>query len=131
MGDAPMAYIYDRCVTDSLVNLELRLSALGEYVTERGWTYGGRFVDYGDAALTTDHRPEFEALLRAVEGVGPGVERLCLVFSWGRLSHDTGHRQDFVRRILGAGAWLETIDGECARLGAVPDGRLTAGPVIA
>ncbi|MEU1599923.1 recombinase family protein [Streptomyces sp. NPDC005708] len=132
MGDTPpLAYVYDRCVTDSLVNLELRLSALGEYATERRWGWGGWFVDYGDAALTANDRPEFEAMLRAIESAGPGVERLCLVHNWGRLSHDTGHRQTFTRRILTAGAWLETIDGESARIGAAPDGRLTSGPVIA
>jgi hypothetical protein len=132
MGDSPpLAYIYDRCATDNRAYLDLRMAALGEYVTERGWDRGGFFIDYGDDALIRGSRPEFDALVSALESAPPGVERLCLVFDWGRLSHDVDHRQAFTRRVLGAGAWLETIDGESARIGAVPDGRLTSGPVVA
>ncbi|MFJ3339376.1 recombinase family protein [Streptomyces sp. NPDC086766] len=126
----PKAYIYDRCVTDSRATLELRLAALGEYVTERGWQDGGRFVDYGDDALTSDARPQFDELLHAVHEAS-GEDRVCLVFDWGRLSHDADHRQDFARRVLGAGAWLATVGGDSIRLSAVSTGRLTDGPVIA
>ncbi|MGI5143715.1 MULTISPECIES: recombinase family protein [unclassified Streptomyces] len=128
-AEAPLAFVYDRCATTNLAMLELRLAALAEYVEERHWRLGGRFVDYGDDALIRDMRPQFEQLLAAIES-HPGQERLCLVFNWGRLSHDVEHRQTFTHRVLGVGGWLETLDGESARIGSVPDGRLTCGPVV-
>jgi hypothetical protein len=126
----PLAFLYDRCLTSNAAMLELRCTALAEYVEERGWAQAGYFVDYGDAALTNDNRPAFDELLRTM-GRATGLERVCLVYDWGRLSHDADHRQEFTRRALGAGGWLETIGGETVTIGAVPDGRLTGAPVVA
>jgi DNA invertase Pin-like site-specific DNA recombinase len=123
----PLAFLYDRCLTENAAMLELRCTALAEYVEERGWAQAGVFVDYGDAAMTNDRRPSFEELLRSMARA-TDVDRVCLVYDWGRLSHDAGHRQVFTRRVLGAGGWLASLNGETVRIGAVPDGRLTSAP---
>ena len=125
----PLAYIYARCVTSNPALLDLRLSACTEYLAEQGWHGAGRFVDFGDDALTKGPRPEFDAMLRAMREAA-GRERVCLVYDWGRLSHDLDHRQKFTDAVLATGAWLTTVGGQTVRAGAVPDGRLTAGPVI-
>ncbi|MBC2869790.1 hypothetical protein [Streptomyces mexicanus] len=126
----PLAYIYDRCATANLAMLEMRLSLVDEYVTERGWCSGGRFIDYGDDALTNDRRPQFDALVREMEAAPARADRLCLLYDWGRLSHDSEHRQVFARRVLVAGGRLETIEGEVVMTGDL-NGRLTSGPVVA
>lgn len=123
-----LAYIYDRCATANQAHLDLRLAACTEHLVERGWTAAGRFIDYGDNALTSDIRPAYDLMLRAM-AEDAGRERVCLVFDWGRLSHDVGHRQEFVHAALGVGAWLATVHGESVRIGAVPDGRLTDAPL--
>ncbi|MFJ5841882.1 hypothetical protein ACIQGO_34940 [Streptomyces shenzhenensis] len=122
----PLAYIYDRCATDNRVVLDLRLHALGEYVKERGWGWGGSWVDEGDRALISDDRPAFDTLVRSMEA-SLGRERVCLVYDWGRLCHDRIHRQVFARRILLAGGWLSTISGDIVRHGAI-EGSLTTTP---
>ncbi|MGW1157759.1 recombinase family protein [Streptomyces sp. NPDC002519] len=129
MTAPPLAYIYDRCATSNTAVLSLRLAALGEYVQERGWHLGGTFVDHGDDALTSDRRPEFESLVCTIREA-PDSDRVCLLYDWGRLSHDVDHRQEFVHRVLGAGGWLANLSGETVRVNAVPDGRLTGAPQV-
>jgi len=124
-----LAYVYDRCATSNQSMLDLRLIACTEHLVERGWDPAGQFVDHGDDALTHDSRPAFDKMLRAMTEAA-GRERVCLVYDWGRLSHDVDHRQEFTHAALGAGAWLTTVDGEAVRLGAVPDGRLTGAPQV-
>jgi DNA invertase Pin-like site-specific DNA recombinase len=125
----PLAFVYDRCVTSNPVMLDARLTCCTQRLIERGWDPAGQFIDRGDEALTSDARPAFERMLRAMtEAVGR--KRVCLVYDLGRLSHDAEHRQQFVHAALGAGAWLATIDGESVGVGAVPDGRLTSVPAV-
>ncbi|MFF5020252.1 recombinase family protein [Streptomyces sp. NPDC001165] len=126
----PLAFTYDRCVTSNPAMLDMRLQACAEHLAEQGWSDGGQFVDHGDDALTHDTRPAFDELLRAMVA-DSGRERVCLVYNWGRLSHDAVRRQEFTHSVLGAGGWLATITGEAVRIGAVPHGRLTLAPVIA
>ncbi|MEU9925129.1 recombinase family protein [Streptomyces griseoluteus] len=125
-----LAFIYDRCATSNQAMLDLRLAACTEHLAERGWDVGGQYVDNGNDALTDNARPAFDRMLRGMAEV-TGRDRVCLVYDWGRLSHDSSHRQEFAHAVLGAGGWLSTIDGESVRFGATPTGRLTAGPVIA
>jgi len=128
----PLAYVYDRCATANLAMLEMRLSAIDEYVTERGWSLADRYVDYGDDALTNpDRRPQFDALIREMGEAPSRAERLCLLYDWGRLSHAAEHRQVFARRVLMAGGRLETIEGEAVRMTDNLAGRLTSRPVVA
>ena len=124
-----LAFIYDRCVTSNPALLDLRLIACTEHLAERGWDGGGRFVDFGDNALSNAARPAFDDMLRAMTQAADR-ERVCLVYDWGRLSHDATHRQEFTHAVLGAGAWLATVDGEAVRMGGVPDGRLTGAPQV-
>lgn len=124
-----LAFVHDRCVTENRAMLELRLAACTEYFVERGWDSAGQFIDRGDDALTNDTRPQFDAMLRAMTEAA-GRERVCLVFDWGRLSHDAMHRQEFTHAALGAGAWLTTVGAESVRMGAVPDGRLTSATQV-
>ncbi|MDO0927288.1 recombinase family protein [Streptomyces sp. TG1A-8] len=124
-----LAFVYDRCATTNRAMLELRLAACTEHLVEHGWDSAGQFVDRGDDALTNDTRPQFDEMLRTITQAA-GRERVCLMFDWGRLSHDVGHRQDFTHAALGAGAWLATVNGESVRMGAVPDGRLTGAPQV-
>lgn len=125
----PLAYIYDRCATTNTAMIELRLRACAEYVEEQGWGWGGWWVDKDDAALTNDDRPAFDSLVRSMDA-SPGTPRVCLVADWGRLSHDTEHRQVFARRIFLAGGWLATVGGESVRSGEVPNGRLNDAPQV-
>jgi hypothetical protein len=123
-----LAYIYDRCATANKAPLDLRLAACAEHLAERGWSAAGRFIDYGDHALTSDTRPAYDLMLKAMTE-DAGRERVCLLFDWGRLSHDVGHRQEFTHAALGVGAWLATVHGEAVRIGAVSNGRLTGAPL--
>ncbi|MFE5037133.1 recombinase family protein [Streptomyces sp. NPDC056683] len=125
---AVLAYVYDRCATTNTAMLDLRLAACVEHLVERGWEPAGQFIDRGDDALT-NNRPAFDGMLRAMTKAA-GRERVCLVFDWGRLSHDPDHRQEFTHAALGAGAWLAAVDGDSVRLGAVRDGRLTNAPQV-
>ncbi|MFG3287239.1 recombinase family protein [Streptomyces sp. NPDC048179] len=123
-----LAYVYDRCATTNTAMLELRLAACVEHLVERGWGPAGQFIDRGDDALT-NKRPAFDDMLRAMTE-DAGRERVCLVYDWGRLSHDRDHQQEFTHSVLGAGGWLATVAGESVRVGIVPDGRLTGAPQV-
>lgn len=124
----PMAYIYDRCVTDNTSMLDLRLQACAEYVTEQGWGWGGWFVDKGDDALTNDRRPAFDTMVNVMRAAtGP---RVCLLVDWGRLSHDTQQQRTFAHAVLMTGGWLQTTCGEMVRPDGTRNGRLTAAPQV-
>jgi DNA invertase Pin-like site-specific DNA recombinase len=124
----PLAYIYDRCVTDNTAMMELRLRACGEYVAEQGWRWGGWFVDKGDDALTNERRPGFDNMLNAM-GAATG-ERVCLLYDWGRLSHDAQQQRTFAHRVLLTGGWLQTTGGDMVRSDGSRNGRLTAAPEV-
>lgn len=124
-----LAFVYDRCATLNRAMLELRLVACTEHLVKRGWDPVGQFVDYGDDALANDDRPRFGEMLRAMTRAA-GRERVCLVFDWGRLSHDVDRRQEFTHAALDAGAWLTTVDGQSVRMGAVPNGRFMSVPQV-
>ncbi|MFD8263115.1 recombinase family protein [Streptomyces griseoluteus] len=129
MSASALAFVYDRCLTANRSVLDLRLAVCTEYLAERGWTVGGRFVDFGDHALTDVHRPAFDEMLRAMVEAS-GRERVCLLHDWGRLSHTAGDRRGLASAVLGVGAWLSTVDGDSVGPGALPTGRVTAAPQV-
>ncbi|MDF3290749.1 recombinase family protein [Streptomyces silvisoli] len=124
----PLAFIYDRSTTTNTAALELRLKACAEYVNAQGWGFGGWWVDKGDQALTDDRRPAFDALLRTLEASGESHPRVCLVHDWTRLSHDSWNRRIFARRIMLAGGWVETTEGETTKPEDARRGLLTGAP---
>ena len=119
----PLAFIYDRHVTVIEDELDRRLNACMAYLSEHGWDFAGQWIDRGDHALTDDHRPEFDALLRAITAAGDRP-RVCLIHDWGRLSHDMATRGLMTRRVLLLGGWVETCRGEKR----TPDGRYLQVP---
>ncbi len=131
----PLAFIYDRHATDNTVILEQRLEACVRYAAAQGWNLGGRWVDKGDYALTDDHRPEFDALLRAMRAASSAQPRVCLVHDWHRLSRGLVARGLMTRRVLvlSRDVWVETCGGEMRSADGQyrQRGRLTAGPVTA
>ncbi|AEW95625.1 MULTISPECIES: recombinase family protein [Streptomycetaceae] len=120
----PLAFVYDRHLSGPRAQLAVRARTCADYADRRGWEVGGWFVDTGDAALTLNHRPNFERLMRALVGVEEGRVRVCLVLDWDRFSSDRAKRDILVRRLVGLGARVETCFGECV----VPGGR--AGSVV-
>ncbi|MEU1626665.1 recombinase family protein [Streptomyces sp. NPDC020096] len=127
----PLAFIYDRCTTNDTTELERRLKACAEYVTAQGWGFGGWWRDNGDYALTNDRRPAFDTLLRTMRAAGTGP-RVCLVYSWERLSRDMQARGLMTRRVLLLDGWVETCDGEKRTPGGEDSqkGRLTRAPML-
>lgn len=132
----PIVYVYDRHAhdretADNVLELQKRLEVCAEYAVERGWAFGGWSVDKGDDALT-DRRPAFDTLLRTMQAAA-GRPRVCLVHDWGRLSHDRDAREQMIRRVLLAGGWVETCDGEKRTPGdgQTQIGRPAPGPVTA
>lgn len=132
----PIVYVYDRHAydretADNVVELQKRLEGCAKYAAERGWDFGGWWLDKGDDALA-DRRPAFDALLRTAQAAGDRP-RICLVHDWGRLSHDREARERMIRRVLLAGGSAETCDGERRTPGdgQIQVGRPTPGPVTA
>lgn len=128
----PLVFIYDRCCTQDATELERRLKACAKYVSAQGWGFGGWWRDNGDAALTNDRRPAFDTLLRTMQAAGD-CPRVCLVYSWDRLSRDMQARGQMTRRVLLLGGWVETCDGEKRTAGGseLRAGRLSSGPITA
>ncbi len=129
----PLAFIYDRHVTQTEVILELRLKACARYVSEHGWGFGGWWIDKGDCALTDDHRPAYDTLLRTMQAADASRPRVCLIYDWARLSRDMKARGLLTRRVLLLGGWVETCSGERRAPGdsGRSPGRLTSGPITA
>ena len=96
----PLAFLYDRHATTVEIELDRRRNLCEKYLAERGWDIAGWWVDKGDCALTDDHRPEFDALLRAMQAAGPARPRVCLIHDWSRLSRNLGARGLMTRRVL-------------------------------
>ncbi|WP_269858341.1 recombinase family protein [Streptomyces sp. RPT161] len=133
-GNQPtLAFIYDRCATKNTTELERRLTVCADYVSSHGWGFGGWWRDDGDYALTNDHRPAFDTLLRAMRATADGPRRVCLIHDWDRLSRDQAARGVMTRRVLLEGGWVETCTGEkCTPDGRYTQvGRLTSGPITA
>jgi hypothetical protein len=125
---APLAFIYDRRATSQRELLEARLQACVEYSGARGWGLAGKWVDEGDHALV-DRRPAFDLLLGAMRDAGGDCPRVCLVFGWGRLSHQQGVRGAMTRRVLSIGGWVETTSGDRRMGDRTSSGRLSSGPI--
>jgi hypothetical protein len=124
----PLAFIYDRHVTEDTTVLEMRLKACAKYVSANGWGFGGWWVDKGDDALTDDRRPAFDILLRTLQATGSSHPRACLVHDFERLSRDDQARRIFAQRILLAGGWIETTSGEATKPGSRHRGLITTPP---
>lgn len=123
----PLAFIYDRHATPTEGVLLLRLEANTQYVQAQGWELAGEWVDRGDEALTDDHRPKFEEMLKAIgRAAQNGRKAVCLVSSWDRFSRSDWERRIFVRKVTLAGGWVQTIVGESSR---DPSGTLTKAPL--
>ncbi|BDH15790.1 recombinase family protein [Streptomyces hygroscopicus] len=109
-----MAFVYDRCASRSLRQLEMRMVGCDGYADRRGWVLAGRWIDLGEAALTTQ-RPQLGALLEAMRKEAGRRAVLCLVHNWGRLSADDTLRLVLQARMVEAGGWTETTFGESDR----------------
>ncbi|GAA1909344.1 recombinase family protein [Streptantibioticus ferralitis] len=130
-ADQPLAFIYDRRATSHRELLEARLKACAKYTSAQGWGFGGWWVDEGEEALT-DRRPAFDLLLHAMQDAGSDRPRVCLIFGWGRLSHNERIRGVMMRRVLLSGGWVETCQGEKRTADGqwIPTGRLTSAPML-
>ncbi|MDT0459631.1 recombinase family protein [Streptomyces sp. DSM 41527] len=115
-GVAPVAFVYDRCASRSLRQLEIRMAGCDSYADRRGWVLAGRWIDLGEGALT-EQRPQLGALLEAMYEEADRCEVLCLVHNWGRLSADGTLRLALQTRLVEAGGWTETTFGESDRRG--------------
>jgi hypothetical protein len=113
---APVAFVYDRCVSRSYRQLEMRLIGCDGYADRMGWVLAGRWIDLGEDALTAQ-RPKLGALLDAMHEEAARREVLCLVHNWGRLSADDSERLAFQTRVVEAGGWSATTFGESDRRG--------------
>ena len=126
-----VAFLYDRALNSNAPAVLQRIEHVAHYAAERGWDCAGRWVDAGDDALTNT-RPQFDAMVEAIRAAGADTDRVCLVASWGRLSHDGGDRAQFARSVLTVGAAIETCDGDRRYPGGgyTTLGRLTPGSVL-
>ncbi|MFI2184633.1 recombinase family protein [Streptomyces sioyaensis] len=111
---APVAFVYDRCASRSLWQLEMRMTGCDGYADRMGWVLAGRWIDLGEDALTMQ-RPQLGVLLESMREEAGRREVLCLVHNWGRLSDDDMDRLAFQARIAEAGGWTETTFGESNR----------------
>ncbi|WP_310726907.1 recombinase family protein [Streptomyces sp. N2A] len=132
----PLAFIYDRCASNSYRQLGMRLAACRRYAKDAGWTLAGRWCDLGDYALSM-RRPQLSALVSAMRAAADHREVLCLVHTWERLATDATHRLLLQQRVVEAGGWAITTFGECDRYRAfllggkspvAPHGRSTTTP---
>ncbi|MEU6175349.1 recombinase family protein [Streptantibioticus parmotrematis] len=129
----PLAFVYDRHVTQAIGMVQARMDACTAYLETKGWTSGGCWLDVGDDALSDDRRPAFDAMLCTVHAAGTGAQRVVLVHGWDRLSRD-GHACGLLtRRVLLLGAWVETTLGEQRRADGswIERARLNHGPITA
>lgn len=116
MPDKQQVFIYDRRFTPTLGILEIRLETCREYAAEMDWEIAGEFVDVGDAAMSDDHRPQFDAMLTAMQGAAAaGHHVLCLLNEWDRLSRDPYRQTKFRDLIKAAGGHTATQLGESDR----------------
>ncbi|MET9880989.1 recombinase family protein [Actinacidiphila glaucinigra] len=108
-------FIYDR-VTVPIASLLIdRLIACNAYAERHGWERKGEWIERNREALTSDRRPQLEALiamLRVQAGRRPVV---LLVGEWDRLSTDPQARNKWQRQVREAGGWCETADGDSDR----------------
>lgn len=107
----PLAFIYDRNATRSTTVLDQRLTGCQNYAKLRGWEIAGQWLDLGDNALS-DHRPELARLIDAMQARARDREVICLVHTWGRLTHDADSRIRYQMRIAQAGGHTETAFAE-------------------
>ena len=126
------AYVYDRAPDPYGLQARHRVEATALYAAQEGWEMGGRWIDTGDAVLTPRCRPELDAMLDAIVRAPRGTASVVLVTSWTRFAHSHAGRQHIARRILGTGAWIETVSGEAIHPDGrrIPAGGLGADPVL-
>jgi DNA invertase Pin-like site-specific DNA recombinase len=109
----PIAFIYDRHASPNRDALTARIEAAQAYARRRGWVLGGLFVDIGDDALSATERPAFDRLCNYLHNNrAVGVEMVCLVREWDRLSRYPEGRTRLRNRVTMAGGWTATADGQ-------------------
>jgi Resolvase, N terminal domain len=117
--EPPLAFIYDRRFTPSRGVLQIRLETCREYAAEMGWAVAGEWVDVDQAALSDDHRPQLDAMTKAMrEQAAEGRTVVCLLATWDRLSRSGLRLAAFRFHVAQAGGYTATADGEDDRLNA-------------